>query len=82
MRTWAEVNLDAVKHNLEIIKSHTNSKILGIIKAIYDITKFEYENSISFYFVNNSILFHWRHHRDATTIPRTKVVPNKKMRQK
>ncbi len=33
MRTWAEVNLDAIKHNLEIIKSHTNSKILGIIKA-------------------------------------------------
>lgn len=33
MRTWAEVNLDAVKHNLEIIKSHTNAKILGIIKA-------------------------------------------------
>ncbi len=33
MRTWAEVNLDAIKYNLKKVKEHTDSKILAIIKA-------------------------------------------------
>ncbi len=33
MRTWAEINLDAIRHNFREIKSKTNSKIMAIIKA-------------------------------------------------
>ena len=33
MRTWAEINLDAIKYNFDQVKSKTNSKIMAIIKA-------------------------------------------------
>lgn len=33
MRTWAEIDLDAIKHNLRQVKSVTNTRILAIIKA-------------------------------------------------
>ena len=33
MRTWAEINLDAIKYNFNSVKSKTDSKIMAIIKA-------------------------------------------------
>ena len=33
MRTWTEINIDAIKANIREIKSKTNAKILGIVKA-------------------------------------------------
>lgn len=33
MRTWTEIDLDAIKSNFREIKSKTNAKILGIVKA-------------------------------------------------
>ena len=34
-RTWAEINLDALKHNLEVVKDHTapDAMIMGVVKA-------------------------------------------------
>ncbi len=32
-RTWANINLDNVKYNFSVIKSHTNSKICCVVKA-------------------------------------------------
>ena len=31
--TWVEVNLDALKNNLKIIRQHTNTQILAVVKA-------------------------------------------------
>lgn len=32
-RTWAEIDIDALIHNFNLIKAHTNSKIAAVIKA-------------------------------------------------
>lgn len=32
-RTWAEINLDALIHNLNVVKSKTNGKIIAVVKA-------------------------------------------------
>ena len=32
-RAVAEINLDAIKNNLRLIKSKTNSQILAVVKA-------------------------------------------------
>lgn len=31
--TWAEINLDAIKYNLELIKKESNKKIIAVLKA-------------------------------------------------
>ena len=33
MRAIAEINLDAIRHNIRQVKSMTQSKIMGVIKA-------------------------------------------------
>jgi len=33
MRTWAEIDLDAIKYNFREVKSKTNAKVMAIIKA-------------------------------------------------
>jgi len=45
MRTWAEINLDAIRHNFNEVKSKTKSPVMAIIKAdayghgVYEVAK-------------------------------------------